>query len=309
MDPKIIKLVQTDYILTCIGPKISPQFLEKLTALLLEKKITICGSRTVAEITIDCIAFSLMSEATVPPTYLVEILASLREIFGVDLVLQDADDYASQKKLVVMDLDSTLVQAEGIDELAKEAGVGEKVAQITQRAMNGEMVFSDALRERVHLLKGLPVEILQKVYERIIFTPGAIEFISTLRKKNYKTALLSGGFDCFANRYKENLNLDYAFSNRLEIKNNRLTGEVLGEIVDGQKKAFYMEEIARAEGIELNQIVAIGDGANDLPMIKKAGLGIAFNAKPAVRVAAPHMITQRSLTGILYLLGIAEDEI
>ena len=297
------------YILTCIGHAIPQKFLEQLTALLLEKGITILKSRNLAKREIDCIEISLATDASFSPASLREIDASLGKTFGIDLVVQDADAYTLPKRLVVMDLDSTLVQAEGIDELAKEAGVGEKVAQITQRAMNGELIFSDALRERVRLLKGLPVEALQKVYERIVFTPGAIEFVSTLKKKNCKTAILSGGFDYFADRYKEMLKIDYAFSNRLEIKDNRLTGEIFGEVVDGQKKAFLMEEIARAEGIELNSVVAIGDGANDLPMMKKAGMGIAFNAKPAVRAAAPHTITQTSLTCILHLLGISEEEI
>lgn len=262
-----------------------------------------------------CIEFSLAEMSGTgqthrsAPTFLMKALSPLRKRFGVDLVIQDIDAYALPKKLVVMDLDSTLIQAEVIDELAKEAGVGEKVVEITRRAMNGEIYFPDALRERVHLLKGLPVTTLETVYKRILFTPGTIEFIATLKKRKYKTAVLTGGFDYFAGRYKEKLKLDYAFSNGLEIKDNLITGEVSGEIVDGQKKVSLMEEIAMTEGIELNSVVAIGDGANDLPMIKRAGLGIAFNAKPSVAAAAPNTITQTSLTCILHLLGISEAEI
>ena len=208
-----------------------------------------------------------------------------------------------------MDMDSTLVQMEGIDELAKEAGVGPKVSQITERAMNGELNFQEALRERVRLLKGLPEETLQKVYARIPFTKGARELIRILKKMGYKTAVLSGGFNYFTDRLKKELELDYAYSNQLEIINGKLTGEVLGEIVDGLKKSDLMEEIAAKEGISLDQVIAIGDGANDLMMIGKAGLGIAFNAKPKVREAAQYSITQKNLDSILYLLGISDKDV
>jgi len=315
MEQKIVTSSPADYILTCIGPEIPPPFFENLSSLLLEEKVTICQSRKLAERQVHCIEFSLAEMSGTgqthrsAPTFLMKALSPLRKRFGVDLVIQDIDAYALPKKLVVMDLDSTLIQAEVIDELAKEAGVGEKVVEITRRAMNGEIYFPDALRERVHLLKGLPVTTLETVYKRILFTPGTIEFIATLKKRKYKTAVLTGGFDYFAGRYKEKLKLDYAFSNGLEIKDNLITGEVSGEIVDGQKKVSLMEEIAMTEGIELNSVVAIGDGANDLPMIKRAGLGIAFNAKPSVAAAAPNTITQTSLTCILHLLGISEAEI
>ena len=300
---------RADYILTCIGREIAPNFYEALSAHLSAIGITLSQSKKMAEREVQCVAISLTTEIVLPPDSVMEKISPLRETFGVDLVLQTADAYALPKKLIVMDLDSTLIAAEVIDELAKEAGVGEKVAEITRRAMNGEIHFPDALRERVRLLKGLPVSTLQKVYQRILFTPGAIDLIATLQTRGYKTAVLTGGFDYFAIRFKEKLKLDYVFSNGMEIKEDRITGEISGEIVDGPKKAALMEEIARIEGIALTSVVAIGDGANDLPMIKKAGLGIAFNAKPSVRTAAPHAVTQKSLTCVLHLLGIPEDEI
>ncbi len=296
-----------NYIVTCIGRKITPLFIEKVFDLLGQQKMTLQKTKRLAQIEYDAIEMLISTTQTRHPFTLTKAFTSISERYNVDVAVQSGEGYFREKQLVVMDLDSTLVAAEGIDELAIEAGVGAQVIRITQRAMNGEIPFPEALRERVRLLKGLSVSTLDKVYQRMAYTTGAVLFTSAVRKIGCKTAILSGGFNCFADRVKEKLHMDYAFSNRLEIKNNKLTGEVLGEIVDGKRKVALMEEIAQREGIPLDRVVAIGDGANDLPMITKAGLGVAFNAKPSVRKAAPYNITQKSLTTILCLLGISEE--
>jgi len=228
---------------------------------------------------------------------------------GVDIAVQKESLYRRAKRLVVMDMDSTLIQIEVIDELARLAGVGEQVAKITERAMNGELDFQGSLRERVALLKGLEAEALQQVYHRIPFTPGAKTLIRILKRLGFRTAVISGGFKFFTDRLKDELGLDYAFANQLEIVDGQVTGGLVGPIVDGARKAELLEEIAGREGITLDQVIAIGDGANDLPMLGRAGLGIAFNAKARVREQAEYSINQQSLDSILYLLGLSEKEL
>ncbi len=295
-----------EYILTCIGNKITSSFLKKILDFLSEKKTIITKSKQLAQgacDACDCIEMVFSSTISYNPIVLTKTLTNLYQQYGVDIIVQYAEDYFREKRLVVMDNDSTLVAAEVIDELAKEAGVGDQVVKITQRAMNGEIPFKEALRDRVRLLKGMHTSTLNTVHRRICYTPGAFEFTAMLRKRGCKTAVLTGGFDFFAERVQKELKLTYMFANRLEIKNNKVTGEVLGEIVDGQRKLALMEEIAKKEQIPLDRVVAIGDGANDLPMITKAGLGIAFNAKPSVAIAAPYNIRQKSLVPLQYLLG------
>jgi phosphoserine phosphatase len=227
---------------------------------------------------------------------------------GVDIAVQRENLYRRAKRLVVMDMDSTLIQIEVIDELARIAGVGAQVALITERAMNGELDFPAALRERVALLSGLPAAALEEVYRNIPFTPGAKTLVRVLKRLGFKTAVISGGFSYFADRIKDDLGLDYAFANELEIVDGLVTGRVIGQVVDGGRKAELLEEIAAKEGVTLDQAIAIGDGANDLPMLGKAGLGIAFNAKARVREEANYHINQQRLDSILYLLGISERE-
>lgn len=227
---------------------------------------------------------------------------------GVDIAVQRENLYRRAKRLVVMDMDSTLIQIEVIDELARIAGVGAQVALITERAMNGELDFPAALRERVALLQGLSADALEEVYRNIPFTPGAKTLVRVLKRLGFKTAVISGGFAYFADRIKEDLGLDYAYANELEIVDGLVTGRVTGQVVDGGRKAELLEEIAAKEGVTLDQAIAIGDGANDLPMLGKAGLGIAFNAKARVREEADYHINQQRLDSILYLLGISERE-
>ena len=298
-----------NYVVTCLGASITFPMLAQLTSLLSKEKVNIRKINTLAQKRLQCVEMTVATTRPVDPRLLTRKLLHLNAEFGVDIAVQKENLFRRAKRLIVMDMDSTLVQVEVIDELAKEAGVGDKVALITHRAMNGELSFPEALRERVRLLKGLPESALRRVYKRMPFTPGAKELISVLKKLGYRTAVLSGGFDYFTSRVKASLGLDYTYSNHLEIKEGVVTGEIVGEIVDGKKKAALLEAIARKEGIRLDQVIAIGDGANDLPMITKAGLGIAFNAKPRVREAAHYSITQKNLDAILYLLGVSEKEL
>ena len=206
------------------------------------------------------------------------------------------------KGLLVMDVDSTLIMEEGIDLLGEEAGVGAQVAAITERAMRGELDFEAALRERVALLKGLPEDIFTRIAERIHFTPGAEELVDELHKRGYKVGLVSGGFHETVDRLAEQLGIDYVKANRLEIQHGFLTGQVLGEIVTKDTKLAMLKAWAAENMLELNQTIAMGDGANDLPMIQAAGIGIAFMAKPIVREQAPYQIQECNLYRVIDLL-------
>ncbi|MEM3593346.1 MAG: phosphoserine phosphatase SerB [Candidatus Jordarchaeaceae archaeon] len=236
-------------------------------------------------------------------------LQNLCETLGVGVILQRENVYQKSKKLIVFDMDSTLVDEETIDEIAKIAGVGEKVKEITARAMNGEIDFAEALRERVRLLKGLEVKHLEEIAKNMHLTPGAEELIRSLKSMGYKIALISGGFTYFTDRLKEKLGLDYAFGNKLIIKNGVLTGEVEEPIIDGKKKADIIQWLSEIEGISRDEIVAVGDGANDQFMLSKVGLGIAFNAKQVLKQVADGVIAQKNLLSILYALGLPDKEL
>ncbi|MEM2085779.1 MAG: phosphoserine phosphatase SerB [Archaeoglobaceae archaeon] len=229
------------------------------------------------------------------------------EKIGLDIVVQEYESAVREKRLIVFDLDSTLIDAEIIDELAREAGVEKEVEELTKKAMNGEMSFKEALQERIKLLKGLPVEVLEKIYSRVEFTEGAKELISALKRAGYKIAVVSGSFTYFTNRIKEELGLDYAFGNELEILDGRLTGNIKGRIIDAEEKARIVEEIARKEGISTDKVVAVGDGANDRLMIEKAGLGIAFNAKKVLKEIADGNISKNNLIGLASVLKLPSE--
>jgi phosphoserine phosphatase len=233
-------------------------------------------------------------------------LVALRALYRCDLALQREELTRRNKRLIVMDMDSTLIQQEVIDELAVTLGVQDRVSAITQRAMNGELDFDQSLRERVRLLKGTPVSALSDVLARIELTPGAAQLVGVLRRLGYRTAVISGGFIEVVEPIQKQLGLDYAFANKLEARDGVLTGEVLGTIVNRERKADLLEQIARSERIELDQVIAVGDGANDLDMLARAGLGIAFNAKRTVQERAAAAINQPSLLSILYLLGMRD---
>lgn len=226
-----------------------------------------------------------------------------------DLAIQPENLYRRSKRLIVMDMDSTLIQQEVIDEIAKAAGVEEKVSEITAKAMQGKLDFTESLHERVSLLKGLPETVLKDVLKNIQLTEGAEILVSILKKMGFKIAVISGGFTYFAGHLQKMLSLDYSFANELEIKDGFLTGKTTGVVVDRARKAELLKELAAQEKIPLDQTVAVGDGANDMDMLETAGLGIAFNAKPTVKKSAQAFISLPGLDSVLYLLGVSEKEL
>lgn len=237
-------------------------------------------------------------------------LVKLRAEFPtIDVAIQPEGLPRRALRVMVLDVDRTLVQNEMIDELADLAGVGEQVAELTERAMQGELDFEDALRSRVRLLAGQPASILDKGWDRLRLTPGARTFIATLRHLGFKIAIVSGGFTSITDRLKDELGLDYAFANTLEIVDGELTGRLDGHIVDRERKAQILHMIAADEGLATRQIVAVGDGANDIDMLEAAGLGIAFNAKRVVASAADAELNLPYLDAVLFLLGIRREDI
>jgi phosphoserine phosphatase len=227
----------------------------------------------------------------------------------VDVAVQRTGLHRRAKRLIVMDVDSTLIQGEVIELLAAHAGCLEEVARVTEEAMRGELDFAESLRRRVALLEGLSEEVFEKVREEVVLTPGARTLVRTLKRLDYRFAIVSGGFTQLTDALVKDLGIDYSAANTLEVVDGLLTGRVIGEIVDRPGKARALERFALEAGIPISQTVAIGDGANDLDMIAKAGLGIAFNAKPVVRRAADAAVNVPYLDSILYLLGIPRAEV
>lgn len=235
-------------------------------------------------------------------------LLQISQELGLDISAHVDDIYRRNRRLVVFDMDSTLVQAEVIDELAKLAGAGEQVMAITAAAMRGELDFKESLRRRVAQLAGLDESVLAQVAAALPLMEGAERVTSTLKRLGYKIGIISGGFDYFGQHLQRQLGFDYVYANQLEIVNSKLTGRVLGEIVDGPKKAELLQQIARKENLTLAQTIAVGDGANDIPMLTIAGMGVAFHAKPIVREKAERAISNLGLDGLLFLIGIRERE-
>lgn len=254
-----------------------------------------------------CVEFSVRGEPADVGALRAEFLSVAQEL-NVDIAFQRDTVFRRNRRLAVFDMDSTLIEAEVIDELAKAAGVGEQVAAITERAMRGDLDFNASFRERLALLEGLSEEVLQSIGDSLRLTEGAETLFAELKRLGYKTAILSGGFTYFAKQLQAKLGIDYVYANELEIVEGKLSGRAIEPIVDAQRKADLLKELAEKEGLRLEQTIAVGDGANDLPMLGLAGLGVAFRAKPLVKKSARQAISTLGLDGILYLLGYRDRD-
>ena len=298
------------FVLSCVGQShITPAFMRDITAILSKNKMNIMRIDNMNSREFSAVDILIRAEEPVIYQDIKTNLLAVSNTHQIDVAFMRDNVFRYNKRLIVFDMDSTLIQAEVIDEMAKVHGVGEKVISITERAMNGELDFNAALKERVALLKGMKVDKLEQILSKIELTNGTEQFIRTVKSLGYKVAVISGGFTYFTGAFKTKLGLDYAFANELEIENGELTGRVLGNIVNAEGKALLLNLISQQEQISLEQVVAIGDGANDLPMLAKAGLGIAFHAKEIVRKKAGHHMSHGPMTSILYFLGIPEKKV
>jgi len=255
-----------------------------------------------------CVEFSIRGVADSPEALRRDLLAITRDD-EVDVAFQADDLYRRNRRLIVFDMDSTLIQCEVIDELAHAAGVGEQVAAITEAAMRGDIPFNESFERRLATLAGLDEAVLARIAAELPITDGAERLIATLKQLGYRIGILSGGFTYFANHLKARFGIDCVSANELEIVDGRVTGRVVGEIVNGERKAQLLRDMATGLGIDMRQTIAVGDGANDLPMLSIAGLGVAFHAKPVVRENARHAISTLGLDSILYLLGVRDREV
>ena len=304
-------------IITLLGRRLTAAQLSMVTATIAANHLNIdVITRLSGRVSLDdpesfpkaCVQFTVSGELDDPGRFRGRLL-EISEETGIDISFHVDDIYRHARRLVVFDMDSTLIRGEAINELANHAGTGQQVDKITDAAMNGEIDFRESFTRRVALLKGLDEKVLAKVAETLTLTEGAERVIHTLKKLGYKIGIISGGFDYFGESLQKKLNLDYVFANGLEIENGKVTGNVNGDIIDGLRKAEILKTIATVENISLQQTIAIGDGANDLPMLSIAGLGIAFHAKPIVKKNAQKSISSVGLDGLLYLMGISEREI
>lgn len=302
------------HIITLLARMITAAHLSAITAVVSNNQLNIDRiERLSGRVPLDgvqhqtkaCVEFSVRGSIE-DSTAFRQQLMELSSQFDIDIAFQEDNMFRRNRRLVVFDMDSTLIESEVIDELASAAGVGEQVAAITERAMAGEIDFTESFCARVALLKGLDESVLADIAHSLPVTEGAERLVSTLKRLGYKTAILSGGFNYFGKYLQNMLGIDYVYANELEIKNGKVTGNVTGRVVDGARKAELLQDIARQENISLEQVIAVGDGANDLPMLSIAGLGIAFRAKPIVKESAKQSISTLGLDGILYLLGIGD---
>ena len=303
------------YILTLLGRKLSARQISAVTRILAEQGMNIdaikrltgripldeCESRTRA-----CIEFSVRGTPK-DRIAMQEQLMKLATELEMDFSFQLDNMYRRMRRLICFDMDSTLIETEVIDELAIRAGVGDQVKAITERAMRGEIDFTESFTERVALLKGLDESVMREIAENLPITEGVERLMFVLKRYGYKIAILSGGFTYFGNYLKQKYGIDYVYANELEIVDGKLTGRYLGDVVDGKRKAELLKLIAQVEKVDIAQTIAVGDGANDLPMLSTAGLGIAFHAKPKVVANAKQSINTIGLDGVLYFLGFKDS--
>jgi len=310
-DSAEVHSVGEKFILSCVAlDGITPGFLHDIAKCLADNEINIQRIDNVTEGEFKSLDIATIAqEKNLNWNKVKQDLMAISNDHSTDLALLKDNVWRRNKRLIVLDMDSTLIQSEVIVEMAKVHGTGEEVHRITEQAMNGEFDFDESLIKRVALLKGLEESKLQDILAKIKLTDGVEEFIKTVKTLGYKVAIISGGFQYFANSFKEKLGLDYAFANDLEIEDGILTGKIKGNIVNAEKKAMLLELLAQQESINLEQVVAIGDGANDLAMLAKAGLGIAFHAKDIVKENAEQHMSHGPMTSILYFLGIHGIEV
>lgn len=303
------------YILTLLGRKLTARQIGAVTRILANQGLNIDAiKRLTGRIPLDekaastraCIEFSVRGTPN-NRAQMQEDLMKLSRDLEMDFSFQLDDMYRRMRRLICFDMDSTLIKTEVIDELADRAGVGKEVREITERAMRGEIDFNESFRERVALLKGLDESVMQDIAEHLPITEGVERLMYVLKRYGYKIAILSGGFTYFGNYLKNKFGIDYVYANELEIVDGKLTGRYVGEIVDGRRKAELLRLIAQVENVDIRQTIAVGDGANDLPMISLAGLGIAFHAKPKVVATAQQSINTIGLDGVLYFLGFKDS--
>jgi phosphoserine phosphatase len=304
-------------IITLLGRRITADQLSKVAAAIAKNKLNIdVINRLSGRVPVNntdthqkaCVQITLSGRLKDPDVLRRELL-KIHADTSIDISFYVDDIYRHARRLVVFDMDSTLIQGEAIDELADVAGVGDRVAQITEDGMQGKLDFKQSLTQRVALLKGVEEKVLSFVAQNLVLTEGAERVVHTLKQLGYKIGIISGGFEYFGKYLQNKLGLDYVFTNRLEIEDGKITGNLEGDIIDGQKKAEILRTIAQVENISLQQTIAVGDGANDLPMINIAGLGVAFHAKSIVKESAQRSISSVGLDGLLYLMGISEREI
>lgn len=305
------------FILTVLARHLNARQMEAVSRLVAEEGMNIDGIRRLTgrvprlrsedELVRACVEFSLRGTPRSREEMQSQLLRLSSEM-EMDCSLQEDDMYRRTRRLICFDMDSTLIQAECIDELAECAGVGQQVKDITERAMRGEMDFTESFRQRVALLKGLDASVMEQIAERLPLTEGVERLMYVLKRYGYKIAILSGGFTYFGHHLAKRFGIDYVYANELEVDaEGRLTGRYLGEVVDGRRKAELLRLIAQVEKVDLAQTIAVGDGANDLPMISAAGLGIAFHAKPRVKENAKQSISTTGIDGVLYFLGFKDS--
>ena len=314
----VIRQGKNRYIVTLLGRKITARHIAQVTKIIYRHGLNIDSIQRLSgripltednDRTKASIELSVRGMLTDEERHSLQSELMAMSDSGVDISFQKDDLYRRSRRLICFDMDSTLINTEVIDELADRAGVGDQVRAITESAMRGEIDFTESFTRRVALLKGLDESVMEEIANNLPFNEGLAQMMTVLKRVGYKTAILSGGFTYFGKALQRRFGFDYVYANELEIEDGRLTGRYLGEIVDGRRKAELLRLLCQFENINLEQSVAVGDGANDLPMLNLAGLGIAYHAKPKVKATAKQSISTTGLDGILYFLGLKDSKI